>query len=203
VEAEYMGFSRATTQALWISKYLSEIGLPTSNPIVIHADNNGSISHSLNDKNHWRIKHINVQYHFIKDQVKWGNITFQYLPSSNNVTDLFTKPLPQEKICQFITKLQLQLGNEGVLDQGECWSGLVTYLHHPLSNEAGTLSLWYHHHTDVVLSFPYFRYSLVWYSIPLLDMLLKAWIHSSLFLSHLTYYMMPEVRTLLCSIVSM
>jgi len=66
---------------------------------MIYADNNRSISHSLNDKNHRKIKYINVQHHFIKDQVKWGNITFQYISSSNNIADLFTKPLLQEKIC--------------------------------------------------------------------------------------------------------
>ena len=93
VEAEYMGFSRATTQVLWISKYFTEIGLPTPKPIVVHMDNNGSISHNLNDKNHHRTKHIDVRHHFIKDQVKCGNITFQYIPSSENIANLFTKSL--------------------------------------------------------------------------------------------------------------
>jgi len=76
VETKYMGFLRATTQVLWISKYFTEIRLPTLKPIIVHVDDNGSISHSLNDKNHCRTKHIDVQYHFIKDQVKCGNITF-------------------------------------------------------------------------------------------------------------------------------
>jgi len=76
VEAEYMGFSRATTQALWISKYFTEIRLPTPKPIVVHVDNNGSIFHSLNDKNYHRTKYIDMWHHFIKDQVKCGNITF-------------------------------------------------------------------------------------------------------------------------------
>jgi len=93
VEAEYMGFSRAIIQALWISKYFTEIGLPIPKPIIVHTDNNRSISHSLNDKNHRRTKHIDVQHHFIKDQVKCGNITFQYIPSSENIADLFTKSL--------------------------------------------------------------------------------------------------------------
>ena len=76
VEAKYMGFSRATTQALWISKYLNEIGLPMSKPITIFTDNNGSISHSLNDKYYCRTKHIDIWHHFVKDQVKLGNINF-------------------------------------------------------------------------------------------------------------------------------
>jgi len=98
VEAKYMGFSRVTTQALWISKYLNEIRLPISKPIVIFADNNRSISHSLNDKNHCRIKHIDMWHHFIKNHVKSGDVVFQYIPTSDNITDLFTKPLSQDKI---------------------------------------------------------------------------------------------------------
>ena len=145
VEAEYMGFSRATTQALWISKYFTEIGLPTPKPIVVHMDNNGSISHNLNDKNHHRTKHIDVRHHFIKDQVKCGNITFQYIPSSENIANLFTKSLSWEKICQFTTELQLQLTTEGILDQGECWNGLVTlYLY--FSSVATSLPDWHGTH---------------------------------------------------------
>jgi len=118
VEAEYIGFLRAVMQALWISKYLGEIGLPTSRPIMIHADNNRSISHSLNDKNHWRTKYIDIQHHFVKDQVKLGNITFQYIPSSNNIADLFTKPLPQEKICQFTSGTQSTTQHQGCTRPG-------------------------------------------------------------------------------------
>jgi len=39
VEAEYIVFSRAITQALWISKYLSKIGLPLTKSITIYTDN--------------------------------------------------------------------------------------------------------------------------------------------------------------------
>ena len=67
VEAEYMVFSRATTQALWIVKYFEEIHISIEKSIVIHTDNSGAISNSTNDKNHRRTKHIDVQYHFIKE----------------------------------------------------------------------------------------------------------------------------------------
>ena len=52
VEAEYMAFSWTMTQAILISKYFDEVGLPTQKPIVIHADNSGAISNSINHKNH-------------------------------------------------------------------------------------------------------------------------------------------------------
>jgi len=52
VKAEFMVFSRATTQALWLLKYFEEIGLSMTQPVTIHADNNGAIALSTNDKNH-------------------------------------------------------------------------------------------------------------------------------------------------------
>jgi len=102
VEAEYMAFSRATTQALWISKYLCEIELLLSRPITIYADNKGSITHCLNDKNHRRTKHIDIRHHFVKDQVN-----FEYIPIANNIADLFTKPLACNKVLFFTSQLNL------------------------------------------------------------------------------------------------
>ena len=60
VEAEFMAFSKATTQALWLSKYFDEVGLFINKPLIIYTDNSGSIANSLNDKNHRRTKHIDV-----------------------------------------------------------------------------------------------------------------------------------------------
>jgi len=52
VESEYMAFTRAMAQALWMMKFFAEIGLSVTNPITIYVDNNRSISNSTNDKNH-------------------------------------------------------------------------------------------------------------------------------------------------------
>jgi len=107
VEAEYMAFSRATTQALWINKYLCKIGLLLSRPITIYADNKGLITYCLNDKNHRQTKHINIRLHFVKDQVKFGKVNFEDIPTANNIADLFTKPLAHNKVLSFISQLNL------------------------------------------------------------------------------------------------
>ena len=52
VEAEFMAFSKTTTQALWLSKYFDEVGLSINKPLTIYVDNSSSIANSLNDKNH-------------------------------------------------------------------------------------------------------------------------------------------------------
>jgi len=52
VESEYIAFTHATTQALWIAKFFFEVGLTQQIPITIHADNNRSIVNSTTDKHH-------------------------------------------------------------------------------------------------------------------------------------------------------
>jgi len=115
-----MAFTRATAQALWIMKFFTEIGLPVTNPITIYADNNGSISNSTNDKNHRRTKHIDVKFHFVKEHMKKGEIMFTYIPSSDNLADLFTKSLPLEMIRRLATAMDLNHKVQVVPVQGEC-----------------------------------------------------------------------------------
>lgn len=93
VEAEYMAFTRAIQQLLWINKFLDEVGLPQDRPGIIRADNNGAIATTKNDKNHRRTKHIDIKHYFIKEHVASGTIDFVYIPSSQNLADILTKPL--------------------------------------------------------------------------------------------------------------
>ena len=60
VEAKFMAFLKATTQALWMSKYFHEVELPVNRSLTIYADNSRSIANSTTEKNHWHTKHINV-----------------------------------------------------------------------------------------------------------------------------------------------
>jgi len=107
VEAKFMAFSRATTQALWLLKYFEEIGLPVTRPVTIHTDNNGAIALSTNDKNYQRTKHINVHHHFVKEHAEANEVNFKYIPSTLNMVDFLTKPLLRNAIQKTIAALDL------------------------------------------------------------------------------------------------
>jgi len=51
-------------------------------------------------------KHIDIRYHFIRNNIKRGDIKVIYVPSKSNLTDLLTKPLPPVDF----TRLRLLLG---------------------------------------------------------------------------------------------
>ena len=76
VEAEFMAFLKATTQALWMSKYFHEVGLPVNKPLTICADNSRSIANSTTEKNHQCTKHIDIWHHCKGTTLGLGLVTW-------------------------------------------------------------------------------------------------------------------------------
>jgi len=102
-EAEYMALTQATKAAIWLHFLLSEIldrqykKLPS---ITIFADNQGCIALAHNHEYQDRTKHIDIQHHFIREQVEGGDVSLEYTPTGLMVADCLTKALPREKFVQ-------------------------------------------------------------------------------------------------------
>ena len=93
MEAEYMAASHATTQALWLTTFLSELGFPPPRPITIHVDNAAAPDFANEHMTSQRSKHIDIRHHFIRDAIQNGYVTTEYVPSRDNLADLLTKAL--------------------------------------------------------------------------------------------------------------
>ncbi len=94
-EAEYMALAAATQEALYLTQLLNDFK-PHNNPmdpVVIFEDNQGAISLVDNPINHARTKHINIRFHFIREQVLKNFIKIKYLPTADMVADCLTKPV--------------------------------------------------------------------------------------------------------------
>jgi len=61
---------------------------------VIRVNNKSAIELATNSVNHERSKHIDVRFHFIREQVKEGNVELEHIESRAQVADMFTKLLP-------------------------------------------------------------------------------------------------------------
>lgn len=93
-EAEYMAFYEAVREALWLKSLANSINLSIVDPIVIYEDNNGCISIANNPTQHKRSKHIDIKYHFSREQVERKVIQLKYVSTDNQHADILTKPLP-------------------------------------------------------------------------------------------------------------
>lgn len=106
-EAEYIALARAGEHVQWMYSALTEIGLGVPPPASLKGDNNGSIAIAENKRNHNRVKHIDVKYHYIRHAVEEGKVTIDYVPSADNLADLFTKPLPRPQHYKLCAALRL------------------------------------------------------------------------------------------------
>nr|GFA06170.1 retrotransposon protein, putative, unclassified [Tanacetum cinerariifolium] len=100
-EAEYIALSGCCAQILWMRSQLLDYGL-VFNKIPIYCDNKSAIALCCNNVQHSRLKHIDIRYHFIKEQVKNGVIELYFVNTEYQLADLFTKALGRDRI-EFLT----------------------------------------------------------------------------------------------------
>ena len=115
-EAEYLALCFAARQVLWLRSLLQELGCPVEGPSVLYCDNQGTIYCAQDPKAHSRMKHIEVQYHFVRHCVNTRLIDVVHIPGSENVADLLTKALPRATHEKWVSGLCLHLDPGGVLE---------------------------------------------------------------------------------------
>ena len=93
-EAEYVAATSACTQVIWMRRQLLDMVDEVRLPISIMCDNQSAIGLGKNPIQHSRSKHIDIRYHFLKEKVEEGVILMEYVPTEEQVADIFTKPLP-------------------------------------------------------------------------------------------------------------
>ena len=64
---------------------------------TIFVDNQGALKLAENPQFHNRTKHIDIRYHFKRDNLSAGELVLQYLPRADMVAEIMTKPLPRQK----------------------------------------------------------------------------------------------------------
>nr|KYP55970.1 Retrovirus-related Pol polyprotein from transposon TNT 1-94 [Cajanus cajan] len=93
-EAEYVAASWSVCHAVWLSNLLRHMGVIRDEGIVIRVDNKSAIELAKNLVNHGRSKHIDVRFHFIREQIREGKVELEHVESRAQAADIFTKPPP-------------------------------------------------------------------------------------------------------------
>ncbi|GJW53422.1 hypothetical protein Tco_0097507 [Tanacetum coccineum] len=106
-EAEYIVLSGCCAQILWMRSQLTYYGLKF-NKIPLYCDNKSAIALCCNNVQHSRSKHIDVRYHFIKEQVENKVVELYFVRTEYQLADIFTKALSRERFNFLIEKLGLK-----------------------------------------------------------------------------------------------
>jgi len=108
-EAEYMGETQATKEAIWLCSLLKELlGKEEPAATIIYGDNQGAIALAKNPQFHARTKHITIQHHFVQEKQTEGKVDLQYIPTEQQVADGLTKALPKDWFIKFRDALGLE-----------------------------------------------------------------------------------------------
>ncbi|GJV64315.1 retrovirus-related pol polyprotein from transposon TNT 1-94 [Tanacetum coccineum] len=91
-EAEYIALSGCCAQVLWMRSQLTDYGLGF-NKIPMYCDNKSAIALCCNNVQHSRSKHIDIRFHFIKEQVENGIVELYFVNTEYQLADIFTKSL--------------------------------------------------------------------------------------------------------------
>ena len=122
-----MGQTQAAKEAIWLSGLLNELDTPgmpinigegliafgTSEPVyslaatIIYCDNQGAQALAKNPTNHSRMKHMDIQHHFVREKVAEGQIQLEHVPTQDQIADGLTKPLPRDAFEKFRNALGL------------------------------------------------------------------------------------------------
>ena len=83
-------------EMLFIKKVIESLGLIIKLPMVVYCDNIGAIFMATTKSTKGRTRHVDVKWHFIRELIDSEALKVEFVPTENNVADLFTKNLPAD-----------------------------------------------------------------------------------------------------------
>ena len=126
-EAEYMAMPLASRHLIWlqhglqlfrgISSTSSSIATASHNLAYLLGGNQGALELAKNSHVNSHLKHIDVHYHYVRQQLEDGNFGILYVPMVDNLADILTKNLPKPRHLELANKT---MRTDGMISEGKC-----------------------------------------------------------------------------------
>ena len=81
----------------------------TCDKVPLLCGNESAIKISHNPVQHSKTKHIEIHHHFIRDHIKQGDTDIIYINTQEQLADIFTKPLDEERFCKLRHELNIMI----------------------------------------------------------------------------------------------
>ena len=104
MEAEFVAFSAAVQEALWLKRFLDHLGViaNVADPVLVNCDSQAAIAYTKDPKYHCKTKHIDTKYNFVKDIVARKEVSMKYISTHEMVADPLTKPIPRDVFLTYV-----------------------------------------------------------------------------------------------------
>ncbi|RVW47145.1 Retrovirus-related Pol polyprotein from transposon RE1 [Vitis vinifera] len=107
-EDEFRVVAHGICDIMWIRRLPEELKMTGSSPMKLYCDNKATISIAHNPVLHDRTKHVEVDKHFIKEKIDNRLVCMTYIPTEEQVADVFTKGLHKRQFDFLVGKLAME-----------------------------------------------------------------------------------------------
>ncbi|PNX70374.1 cationic amino acid transporter 1-like protein, partial [Trifolium pratense] len=95
-EAEYIAASLSACQGVWLSNLIIEISNVECSSVTLKVDNLSAINLAKNSVAHGRSKHIEMRFHYLREQVSNGRLKLEHCRTELQIADVLTKAVTVE-----------------------------------------------------------------------------------------------------------
>ncbi|MFS7969739.1 putative RNA-directed DNA polymerase [Helianthus anomalus] len=106
-EAEYKALADTVAELTWLEALLKELHVSMTSAPILWCDNLGATYLSANPVFHARTKHVEIDFHFVREKVAQKQLSVQFIKTEDQIADVFTKPLSSKRFLLLRSKLQV------------------------------------------------------------------------------------------------
>lgn len=104
-ESEYRSVANTAAEISWVCSLLTELGITLPTTPVVYCDNVGATYLSANPVFHSRMKHLAMDFHFVRQNVQSGALRVTHVSTKDQLADALTKPLSRTRFNQLMSKI--------------------------------------------------------------------------------------------------
>jgi len=109
-KSEYRAIANGVAEVSWLRQLLAELHSPLTRSTLVYCDNVSAVYLSTNPVQHQRTKHVEIDLHFVRDQVAIVDVRVLHVPATSHFANTFTKGLPSSTFSEFRSSLNISNG---------------------------------------------------------------------------------------------
>jgi hypothetical protein len=106
-KVEYRAVANGVAEATWLTQLLHELQAASSRCTLVYCDNISAVYLSTNPIQHQRTKHVEIDLHFIRENVAIGQVHVLHVPTTSQFANIFTNDLPYSVFNKFQSSLNI------------------------------------------------------------------------------------------------
>nr|GEW72384.1 cysteine-rich RLK (receptor-like protein kinase) 8 [Tanacetum cinerariifolium] len=118
-EAEYRAMAMTCCEVTWLVNLFKDLGIKDMEHVELFCDNQVALYIADNLVFHARTKHIEVDCHYVRDQLKAGKIKPTYVHTKSQLANVFTNVVSVDQHTKLLSKLGVSSSINSQLE-GEC-----------------------------------------------------------------------------------